>query len=128
MIKATRNQLANIKNPYQGSALKVLCVCSAGLLRSPTLAHTLNVHLKLNTRACGTSEEFALIPLSEALVKWADQIVFVNNDNYTEAFNMGYEEMLNVKNVIVLDIPDSYDYCDSTLVQICLEQYLEKSL
>ena len=41
-MKSTLNQLANINNPYQGKSKKVLCLCSAGLLRSPTAANVLH--------------------------------------------------------------------------------------
>lgn len=36
-----KNKLAVITNPYQGGHLKVLCVCSGGVLRSPV---TINVY------------------------------------------------------------------------------------
>ncbi len=42
-----RNRWGNIDNPYQGSAKKVLCVCSAGMLRSPTAANVLYVDGRL---------------------------------------------------------------------------------
>jgi len=40
MITAAR--VDNITNPYQTKAKKVLCLCSAGMLRSPTIANTLH--------------------------------------------------------------------------------------
>src|SRR5574343_525749 len=104
MIKSTRNQLANITNPYQTKAKRVLCVCSAGLLRSPTMANTLHKEYGYNTRACGSCVEFALIPISEALVYWADEIVFVNKDN-------------------ILDLPDQFCWNEGQLVEIIKEQY-----
>ena len=80
MENATRNQLSNVSNYFQGNAKKVLCVCSAGLLRSPTVANVLHQELGYNTRAVGTAKEYALIPITEALVAWADEIVFVDED------------------------------------------------
>ena len=48
------NRLGNSKNPYQGDFKKVLCVCSAGLLRSPTAAWVLsNAPFNFNTREIG---------------------------------------------------------------------------
>ena len=82
MIKAGRNQMHNIANPYQGNTKKVLTVCSAGLLRSATLQNFLIKEYGYNVRNCGTEGSYALIPISEALVKWADEIVFVSIDNY----------------------------------------------
>ena len=77
-FKSTFNQIHNVKNEHQGDRKKVLCVCSAGLLRSPTVAHLLNQKYGYNTRACGTDISYALIPISEALIYWADEIVCVD--------------------------------------------------
>ena len=123
MIKGTRNQLANSQNEFQGKTKKVLTVCSAGLLRSATLATTLAKEYDYNVRNCGTEESYALIPISEALVYWADEIVFVNRENY----NAVKASLNNIKRedtkVYCLDIPDMYSYCDPELIKICKEQY-----
>lgn len=125
MIKATRNQLGNVANKYQTQALKVLCVCSAGLLRSPTLANVLHSEYGFNTRACGVSKEYALIPISEALIAWADEIVFVSQENYDELDPD--EEFLCVNKSIVLSTPDEYDWNDQQLRTELLAQYLKHS-
>ena len=58
---STFNKLANTRNPYQGTSKRVLCVCSAGLLRSPTIAWILsNPPFNFNTRAAGVSLEYVL--------------------------------------------------------------------
>ena len=121
MIKGTRNQMHNINNPYQGKEKKVLTVCSAGLLRSATLQNFLIKEYGYNVRNCGT-EDYALIPISEALVKWADEIVFVNLENFNRV-RFDLEEYGLIEKTIVLDIPDMYAFNDSRLVDICREQY-----
>lgn len=124
MIKASRNQLANVNNPFQGGAKRVLCVCSAGLLRSPTMANVLHREYGYNTRSCGACESFALIPLTEALIAWADQIVFTND----EAFDDMDAETLSLvseKDYIVLNTPDHYDYGDEELQARILQEYLQ---
>ncbi len=122
---ATRNQMANITNPYQGSTKKVLCVCSAGLLRSPTLANVLNESLGYNTRACGTAENFALIPITEALIHWADEIVFVDEDCKAYLSEEAKEEIqIGDAKVVTLDIEDSHNYNSLTLRVSLLEEYL----
>jgi predicted protein tyrosine phosphatase len=74
MIK--RNQLGVLFNAYQGKHKKVLTVCSAGCLRSPTAAHILSSEpWNYNTRCAGTSAEYAIVPITEALIVWADVIV-----------------------------------------------------
>ena len=122
MIKGTRNQLYNIHNSFQGNTKKVLTVCSAGLLRSATLQNFLIKEYGYNVRNCGTVEEYALIPISEALVLWADEIVFVNQSNFDmvkkEIYELGVLDKCKV-----LDIPDMYHFNDPELVKICKEQY-----
>ena len=126
MLKATKNQIHNVANPYQGSTKKVLSVCSAGLLRSATLQNFLIKEYGYNVRNCGTEESYALIPISEALVKWADEIVFVNLNNYYVVKSQ--LSLLNISNekIFVLDIPDNYGFNDPALLSIIKEQYTTK--
>ncbi|MDA3854969.1 MAG: hypothetical protein PF569_01825 [Candidatus Woesearchaeota archaeon] len=125
MIKGTRNQIFNIKNEAQGKTKKVLTVCSAGLLRSATLQNFLIKEYGYNVRNCGTDESYALIPISEALVLWADEIVFVNEDNYymVKESIRNLNPSILIDKCIVLDIPDQYNFNDPELVNICREQY-----
>lgn len=107
-------------NPYQGDKCRILFVCSAGLLRSPTGAHV-GAKRGYNTRAAGSSVNYALIPVSVNLLEWAHRIVFVNKENFDEVFRMfgpvGYEDDL-LRKSIVLDIPDHYHAFDEKLVAI----------
>lgn len=127
MIKGTRNQLHNARNPHQGHDRKVVVVCSAGLLRSPTLANKLHNEFGYNTRAVGACKSFALIPISQALIWWADEIVFVDMEAYLE---LDQEEKDEIETVgvkkIILNIPDEFEYGDSWLERIGLTQYMEK--
>ncbi len=69
------NRLGNCNNSYQGEAKRVLCVCSAGLLRSPTAAFVLsNSPWNYNTRAAGLTPQFALIPVDKVLLTWSQEI------------------------------------------------------
>jgi len=125
MITASRNQLFNVHNNAQGNTKKVLTVCSAGLLRSATLANFLVKEYGYNVRNCGTVESYALVPISQALVAWADEIVFVNKENFEHVEDdlrdfLTTEGMEKIK---VLDIPDAYNFNDPKLVEICKEQY-----
>lgn len=122
MIKGTFNQLHNIHNEYQGDTKRVLTVCSAGLLRSATLQNLLIKEYGYNVRNCGTDVSYALIPISEALVCWADEIVFVNQENY-QRVEKDLERMELKDRCIVLDIPDQYGFNDPELISICREQY-----
>lgn len=128
MIKCSRNQLYNVGNTAQGGDKKVLCVCSAGLLRSPTLANTLHKEFGYNTRAVGSCKDFALIPITQALIWWAEEIVFVNVDNFLELDEDEKQEIedVGVKKVI-LNIPDDFDYGDAHLERVIIQQYREKT-
>ena len=124
MIKGTKNQLGNVGNRFQGKSKKVLAVCSAGLLRSPTLANVLNLKYGFNTRAVGADKEFALIPITQALIWWADEIVFVNFEAFS---SLDQEEKDEIEEVgvtkTILNIEDDFDWMDANLRCKLLEQY-----
>lgn len=111
-------------NPYQGRDKKVLFVCSMGILRSATAARL--YASKYNTRSAGTYDE-ALIPLSTVLLEWADEIVFVNKNNYRSVCNINpkWNEILENTSVKVLDIPDQYEHMHPELIKAFGEQYEE---
>lgn len=116
------NRIANVGNRFQGDRKKVLCVCSAGLLRSPTLAWILsNEPFGYNTRAVGTSSEYALIPLDDVHLHWADAVVFVDEGSHAVA-KYDYEELINNMECHVLQIPDQYPFRDEKLVEIATEE------
>lgn len=125
MIKGTLNQLHNISNPYQGDTKKVLTVCSAGLLRSATLQNVLIREYNYNVRCCGT-EDYALVPVSEALLLWADEIIFVDGKSYFKVIKE-LEELDIKKKCYVLNIPDMYSFNESILAESCLKQYNSKN-
>jgi len=115
---------APYSNPYQGSDKKLLFVCSAGILRSATAA---NLYAKkgFNTRSCGT-HDYALIPLSANLIAWADEIIFVNKENYlvaSETFKGSPVDAMLLSKAKTLNIPDNYDYNHPELIKHLEEQY-----
>ena len=133
MIKSpTHAETLGVKNPYQTNTCRVLCVCSVGMLRSPTLANVLHEQLKYNTRSCGVLDTHALVPASTALMKWADEIVFVDFDAYSDFIkdNDSFILLSDLKDngtvVFILDIPDNYDWNDSELRNQCYMQYVNK--
>ena len=132
MIK--RNQLGVLFNAYQGKHKKVLTVCSAGCLRSPTAAHLLSSEpWNFNTRCAGTSKEYAIIALDEALIVWADVILCMDSDQQyviNQMHNKLAEEAsamfeYDYKAVINLEIEDDYAYRDPKLVEIMLAKFQE---
>lgn len=134
MSKVTRNRLGNVGNGYQGHFKKVLCVCSAGVLRSPTLAEVLSREpFNFNTRAVGTDQEFALVPIDLVHVAWADDIVVMDHAQRLIIVEMQkeLEEMsrgmvyYNQAPIHTLNIPDNYGYRDPALVRILTEKSYE---
>ena len=130
ILKSSMNALHNVTNPYQGKDKRVLCLCSAGCLRSPSCATILQNKYGYNTRSAGVSD-YALIPVNTALLKWADEIICVEQDVFDTLMNdlNKYEESngerIELQNIIVLDIPDIYARMDAELQQLIIEQYEE---
>lgn len=113
------NRLANCHNRFQGEWKKVLCVCSAGLLRSPTAALVLSQEpFNFNTRAAGLTEEYALIPVDDVLLEWADEIVCMERKQQLTLQNR------TNKPIVCLGISDDYYYRDAQLIKAIKENYL----
>lgn len=125
---SNRNQLYNCRNPGQGYYKKVLCVCSAGLLRSPTAALVLNqAPFNFNTRAAGIEESYALIPVTEVLLYWADEIVCMTKQ-HQQMIQRKLEEFLMTRRIVVLDIPDDYSYRQHELTQAIFAAYTHRNM
>ncbi len=120
MIQSPRNAVHACGNPYQGQTRKVLCVCSAGLLRSPTVANVLREMYGFNVRCAGANQSYALVPLSTALMTWADDVIFVDRSSQLEWLMSVGKETIEVykEKVVVWDIPDDYEYMHPGLVAI----------
>jgi len=116
------NRLGNCHNQFQGKYKRVLTVCSAGLLRSPTAALVLSQEpFNFNTRAAGLEKNFALIVVDDVLIEWAQEIVCM-----TKSQEKSLKGMTN-KPVICLDIQDSFPYRDPELTKLIVEKYEEKT-
>ena len=114
------NRIHNSGNPYQGKYKRVLCVCSAGLLRSPTAAFVFaNDPFGFNTRAAGIDTGHALIPVDDVLLAWADEIVCM--DEYQQKT---LQERTK-KPVHNLRIGDNFEYRDKGLMDILKRRGLE---
>jgi len=122
-ITKTEQLFANgcpYNNHSQGPAKRLLFVCTAGLLRSPTAAAEA-IKRGYNARSCGSNLKLALIPISENLIWWADHIIFMNEDN-----EYSVRKHLANTNHDLLDeahtkahcwrIPDDYNYGDEGLL------------
>lgn len=119
------NRIANSSNRFQGEYKRVLCVCSAGLLRSPTTAVVLSQKpYNFNTRAAGLVADFALVPVDEVLISWADEIVCMTEDQEAKLKELVAKHASHKKvNVICLNIEDSFAYRDPKLIKAIKKNY-----
>lgn len=133
-MSVARNRLANVGNKFQGKRKKVLCVCSAGLLRSPTAAWILsNEPFNFNTRAVGSVKDYALIPLDAAHVAWADEFVVMGptHQNAVEVLMVELENNArgldeanhSEKPIHLLIIDDDYGFRDPELIEIMTNKF-----
>jgi predicted protein tyrosine phosphatase len=106
----TIHQQDHLRNKYQGLYPKALCICFSGLLRSPTLAHMLAANHNRNTRSAGVYEN-ALIPVTERLLFWADEIWVVDEDATLE---------------VPLEVEDNYDFMQPDLKEELTKQIHRK--
>lgn len=113
-------------NSYQGDYKRVLTVCSANMLRSPTIAHVLSANpYNFNTRSAGTAA-FALIPVTEELLFWADEIVCADTEHAIVIRDKLME--LNLDKVLInLNIPDIYEYRNPELIKLIKERYEQRT-
>lgn len=135
IIKSPINALHNVTNPYQGKEKRVLCLCSAGILRSARLAQILQQDYNCNTRSAGVAD-YALILVNTALLMWADEIVCVEQEVYNQLMydikntfaNEPTQHIAIQTKTIILDIPDIYNRTDFELGELLKEQYEQKRL
>lgn len=140
-MKLDLNRLANVNNPWQGSAKKVLCVCSAGLLRSPTTAQVLSADpYNFNTRAVGIDQSFALTPLDPIMLVWADEVVCFSKEQRNEILDLvdeldnsgildrGFNVLYTVEKekIHLWDVPDNFGYRDPELIKT-IRDYANKT-
>jgi predicted protein tyrosine phosphatase len=109
-------------NSFQGDYKRVLCVCSAGILRSATAAHILcQDPYNFNTRNVGTAS-YALIPLTEDLIQWADEIVCMEPEHEIVVRQKMIDWAFN-KPIVTLHIEDIYEYRDPELISLIQTKY-----
>lgn len=123
----TRNTSTVINNPYQGNYPHILCVCSAGCLRSPTAAVVLaEAPYNFNTRSAGLYDDISIVPVTETLLAWADEIVCME-EYHTVDLARRLQSFGLDKKIINLGIPDNYEYRNPELMQLIKTRYDERA-
>jgi predicted protein tyrosine phosphatase len=95
---------------------RVLFVCSQNRLRSPTAEQVFADHPRVECSSAGTNND-ADNPLTAELVEWAE-IIFVMEKTHRNKLSSKFRHSLLNKRVIVLNIPDEYEYMEPRLVQL----------
>jgi predicted protein tyrosine phosphatase len=95
---------------------RVLFVCSQNLLRSPTAERIFSRHPGIEARSAGT-DPGAAQPVTAELLDWADA-VFVMEERHRILIARRFRAQLERKRVIVLGIPDVYEFMAPELVRL----------
>ncbi len=93
-----------------------LFVCSQNRLRSPTAEHIFADVPGVETASAGTNND-AENPLTDELVAWAD-FIFAMERQHRNKLQQKHKAALKDKRLIVLDIPDEYEFMDPALVHL----------
>jgi predicted protein tyrosine phosphatase len=94
----------------------VLFVCSQNKLRSPTAETVFSEVEGFEVSSAGLNND-AEVTLTPELVEWADTI-FVMENTHRNKLQKKFRKYLKNQRVMVLGIPDEFDYMDEELVSI----------
>jgi predicted protein tyrosine phosphatase len=100
--------------------MKVLFVCTANKLRSPTAEAVFADDPALEVRSAGLDAACPR-PLTVELVSWADRL-FVMERRHRETLKKRFRQALGDKPVVVLGIPDEYEFMQPELVALLKER------
>lgn len=95
---------------------RVLFLCSQNRLRSPTAEHVFSQYPELECDSAGLHES-ADVYLSPEQLHWADTI-FVMEKAHRNKLTKKFKQHLHGKRIIVLGIPDDYDYLEPALIEL----------
>jgi protein-tyrosine phosphatase len=105
--------------------LNLLFICSRNQWRSPTAETIFKNKSGIQVKSAGT-ENSARIRVSEKMAQWADKIFVMEKKHKTRLIGKFPDATVD-KEIIVLDIPDEYQYMDPELIEMLkasVEPYL----
>lgn len=94
----------------------LLFLCSRNKLRSPTAEAIFSGRPGIETDSAGLSPD-AEVPLSPEQIARAD-LILVMEKVHRARLNRKFGKLLAGKRVVVLDIPDDYQFMDDSLVRL----------
>lgn len=95
--------------------MNILFVCSRNKWRSATAETIYKNHPEHQVRSAGT-EPSARIKLNAKHVIWAD-LIFVMEKKHKQRIEEKFSEEIADKKIVVMDIPDEYQYMDKELIE-----------
>jgi len=104
---------------------RALFVCSQNRLRSPTAEEVFSKLPGIECASAGTDDK-ANVPLDPELIEWADTI-FAMETSHRNRINKRFKQYLAGKRIVVLNIPDEYEFMQPALVAM-LERKVEPLL
>jgi len=95
--------------------MNVLFVCSRNKWRSAKAETIFKNHSQHQIRSAGTAPS-ARIKLNPRHILWAD-LIFVMEKKHKQIIAEKFNEEIVNKRIIILDIPDDYQYMDEHLIE-----------
>ena len=95
---------------------RLLFVCSQNRLRSPTAEAVCKDVDGIEAISAGTNND-AEQPLTGDLIEWADIVIAMERE-HRNRINRMFRAQLKGKPLVVLGIPDDYDYMQPELVSL----------
>ena len=109
--------------------MNLLFVCSKNKWRSRTAETIFQDSANHSVKSAGT-DKGARIKLTEKHLIWAD-IIFVMENKHRQIIKQKFQAILYTNKIIVLDIPDEYQYMDEELIlslKTAVTPYLDKAI
>ena len=99
--------------------MNILFICSKNKWRSRTAETIFKNEEGIKVKSAGIQKS-ARIQVSQNLMIWAE-LIFVMENKHKKRIVELYRDDLIEKEIIVLDIPDDYQYMDKELIEILKE-------
>ncbi len=95
---------------------RFLFICSQNKLRSPTAEQIFSARADIEVSSAGTNND-AENPIDAEQVEWADVIVLMEK-HHRNKLQKRFYSALKSKRLVVLDIPDEYEFMDEGLIKL----------
>ena len=96
--------------------MNVLFVCSQNRLRSPTAEKVFESWPGISADSAGL-DSTAIQPVTGELLRWAE-LIFLMETKHRDKLRKRFREYLQGQRLVVLGIPDDYEFMDAELVDL----------